>query len=236
MRDDLETPTPTPTTDTTSARPTVSEAPRRAGRGMLTTVLWVVVTLVLMAATGYGVYMWQHKKVTDLNIRVSSLNGQVTSLNAKVDKLTKTQASNNSNSNSSISTTSGDTTALKAYTAAQLFEKCQMNDTTAAGSWQDSPAHVQYADLTGRGGETDAFVYATLPGTAGNTQACVFMVKDGTLTQLWRLPENNFLAQSTIKLNNQNQIVYTGYQANTTTQNTIIYTWSSSQGTFVRQP
>lgn len=51
--------------------------------------LLVILLVVIWIAALFGVYGWQHKKVTDLNNQVAGLNSQISSLNVQVANLSK---------------------------------------------------------------------------------------------------------------------------------------------------
>ncbi len=44
-------------------------------------ILFIVVVLLLMGASGYGTYAWQHKKLDAANTKISADNSQIASLN-----------------------------------------------------------------------------------------------------------------------------------------------------------
>jgi len=78
--------------DNQTTPPIVSQSPQPAHRGLkngLTKALVSALVIVLIVGVGYGVYAWQHKKVSDSNSKVASLQTQLTSLQNQVNKLSK---------------------------------------------------------------------------------------------------------------------------------------------------
>jgi outer membrane murein-binding lipoprotein Lpp len=67
----------------------------------------MLLVLVLIIGVGFGVYSWQHSKVSDANTKVSNLQSQVTSLQSQVNKLNKdkTQSTTSTSTQSNKSTT-----------------------------------------------------------------------------------------------------------------------------------
>lgn len=57
----------------------------RGGRGKV--VLLILLALVVLGGTTYGVYYWQHREVKKANARISELNNEVTQLQGQVDTL-----------------------------------------------------------------------------------------------------------------------------------------------------
>jgi cytoskeletal protein RodZ len=111
-------------------QPTVSQAqqttapkPKRSKLPLLLTLL----AIILIAGVGYGVYSWQHSKVTDLNAQMKSLHSQsttqastITDLNNKVSTLSKAATQSKSTTSSTSTTgpfdqTAAITQAVKAY-------------------------------------------------------------------------------------------------------------------------
>ncbi len=62
----------------TPAAPVAPEAAKHGHR-----FLWLYVTVIVAALVGGGVYAWQHKKVNDLNTRLSGLQSQITTLQSQ---------------------------------------------------------------------------------------------------------------------------------------------------------
>lgn len=71
--------------DEQPAGPTVSK--KRGGKKGLKVFLLILLMLVLLGGTAYGVYYWQDQKVKDANARVTELNNEVQTLQGQVDEL-----------------------------------------------------------------------------------------------------------------------------------------------------
>ena len=71
---------------TQSMPPQQSSIPT-SSKSKLKPLLLSLLAIAVLIAVAYGVYTWQHKKVSAANIKVSSLQSQLTSLNKQVAKL-----------------------------------------------------------------------------------------------------------------------------------------------------
>lgn len=86
-------------------------------KSKLKPLLFSLLALIVLAAVGYGVYSWQHKKVSDADTKVSSLQSQLSSLQDQVNKLSQATKSL-STSNASSTQSSDPTAAWTSFTSA----------------------------------------------------------------------------------------------------------------------
>jgi|GEM_PF-2673854 len=62
--------------------------PTKASKSKTKRVLLVLFIVVMLLGSACGVYRWQHKKVSELNIKVGMLQGQIMQLSKEVSKQT----------------------------------------------------------------------------------------------------------------------------------------------------
>jgi len=68
-----------PTNQAPTTNPQPAPQPARSNRSVLTMLVWPVVAVLVVA----GVYYWQHKKVNDLNVKVTNLTSQLSTSSAQ---------------------------------------------------------------------------------------------------------------------------------------------------------
>ncbi len=98
--------------DNQTTQPIVTQSPPQqpvsqppiSSKSKLKPLLLTLLALVVLVVVGYGVYSWQHKKVSDADTKVTSLQSQISSLQSQVNKLSKSARSTTSSPASSSST------------------------------------------------------------------------------------------------------------------------------------
>ena len=88
--------------------------PTTGSQSKLKPLMLSLLAVILLGAVGFGVYSWQHKKLSDANAKVSSLQSQVSSLQSQVNKLSQTTKSS---STSSTSSSQSNIPALTSFTS-----------------------------------------------------------------------------------------------------------------------
>lgn len=186
--------------------------------------LWLLAALIIILGAGIGGGWWLGNR------------------NKKSSNTTNQTPANDSQTPASTQTTTPPTTtttptpldkSIEAKTAESLFQKCQTNNISNTTDWADSPAYKLYADFNIDNIE-DVLVWAKLPGTMGYAQGCVYTIQSGSLKNLWRLKEADFLPQSSFSVNAQNELVYSGKQTTSggITDTFVLYKWIPSKNTF----
>lgn len=111
---DVSPPSTTPDSDSSATPPSpalsapagkVSSGSGGKGKSKLMPVLLTILIIIIFVGGIYGVYAWQHSKVTSLTSQVNTLNSQVNSLNKEVSKQTSVSITTPSTSATTASTT-----------------------------------------------------------------------------------------------------------------------------------
>ncbi|MEI7683169.1 MAG: hypothetical protein WCJ24_02625 [Candidatus Saccharibacteria bacterium] len=100
--------------------------PKRSGKGKKFGLFLLVIALI--AATGYGVYYWQHQQVDKLAKQVQGLTAYVTELNTQIDTL---NANAEKAKTAAVAATVAPTTDQQVITAVQDYCQAQVDPTTA---------------------------------------------------------------------------------------------------------
>jgi hypothetical protein len=92
--------------DNQTTQPVVSQTPQPVQQPLptkpntyLTKVLVVLLAIILVAGVGYGMYAWQHSKVSTLNSKVSSLEVQLSSTKSESASTPTKQTTTSSSAN-----------------------------------------------------------------------------------------------------------------------------------------
>ncbi len=135
---------------------------------------------------------------------------------------------------------SGMVADISKFEPAGLFAASQSRQLTNFTAWTDSPVSVEYRDFNDDG-VNDSFVSAKLPGTMGYSIAAVWTTgADNKPKELWYLPSDQYVAQSSWTVNSTNTLVNSGKQDNSGTITTKINNWhwqvSTTGSGFVLEP
>ena len=148
---------------TSSPRPTPQPLPTKS-KSALTRVLVMILVIVLIAGIGYGVYAWQHSKVTKLNTQVTALTSQSSAQTIKITSLNK-QLSTDSQA---LSRSSKPTTPTTSNTTGPFDQTAAI--TQAVRAYKDNVQAASQASVTINGVTASgnaAYGSVTLPGGGG---------------------------------------------------------------------
>jgi hypothetical protein len=167
------------------------------------TIISSVLAVIILGGVGAGSYLLG-KKTDDPKVASSTGTPSTPDTSSK-----PTDTKTDSNTALPTADPSGQTASINKYAPEGLLNASYTRKLTDFTAWQESPVTVIYRDFN-QDNVTDAFVYAKIPGTMGYSFAAVWTLKDGAPKELWFLPADQYVAQSSWAVNSINTLVNAG--------------------------
>ncbi len=146
-----------------------------------------------------------------LGKRSDKKDGKANTTVQQPNETTKTNSADTKTpaSDTTLTKPSGQTASINKYEPAGLFNASFTRKVTDFTPWQDSPVAVEYRDFN-EDGVMDAFVSGKIPGTQGYSFASIWTMNGDAPKELWYLPSDQYLVQSSWAVSSINTLVNSG--------------------------